>query len=161
VSASNPAFGQALIAAAEFSLFEPPVKDGHAVKMTLHRSYHFELPSEAAETGESGEIRVERELRAGQAFKSAKGLDHPLRPVWQIIPRVPLSEVAKGNKNGKAEIEVVIDEEGRFRAPKIVSASNDAFGYAAATAVSQWCFDPPMRNGEATQVRAIIPLVFK
>jgi TonB family protein len=160
-SASSPEFGKSLVAATELSIYDSPMKDGHAVKITMHRVYHFAPPAETAETGESGEITVERELRAGQTIHSAKGLDHPLRPIWQMAPRTPIAESAKEQPNKKAEIEVVIDEEGRVRAPKIISASSDALGYAAATAVAQWCFDPPTRNGEATQVRVIVPLVFK
>jgi len=160
-SASTPEFGKSLVAATELSLFDSALKDGKATKITMHRVYHFAPPADTAETGESGEIRVERELRSGHAIHSAKGLDHPLRPIWQMAPRTPIAEATNPHPNTKAQIEVVIDEEGRVRAPKIVSASSDALGYAAATAVAQWCFDPPTRNGEATEVRVIVPLVFK
>jgi TonB family protein len=160
-SASSPEFGKALVAATELSIFDSALKDGHSVNVTMHRAYHFAPPAENPETGESGEIKVERELRAGQAIRTAKGLDHPLRPIWQMAPRIPIAEAKTEHPNAKAQIEVIIDEDGRVRAPKVVSASSDALGYAAATAVAQWCFDPPTRNGEATQVRVIVPLVFK
>jgi TonB family protein len=160
-SASSPEFGKALVAATELSIFDSALKDGHSVNITMHRAYHFAPPAENPETGESGEIKVERELRAGQAIRTAKGLDHPLRPIWQMAPRIPIAEAKTEHPNAKAQIEVIIDEDGRVRAPKVVSASSDALGYAAATAVAQWCFDPPTRNGEATQVRVIVPLVFK
>lgn len=162
VSASQPDFGKALVAATEFSIFDPAMSGGHAVKTTLRRTYHFAPPAETPDSIESGEIRVERELRTGHPITTAKGLDQPLRPVWQISPNLPLALAsAKTHPTGKAQIQVVIDEEGRVRAPKIVSATNDDFGYAAATALAQWCFDPPMRGGVATEVRVIVPLVFK
>jgi TonB family protein len=61
---------------------------------------------------------------------------------------------------GQAEIEFIVDRDGRVLFPRIVSASHEDFGWAAATAVSQWRFNPPMRNGQRVEVRMSVPILF-
>ena len=61
---------------------------------------------------------------------------------------------------GSAEIEFIIDREGRARLPRIVSASREEFGWAAATAIAQWVFDPPKKNGQPVDTRVRIPVSF-
>ena len=50
--------------------------------------------------------------------------------------------------------------DGRVLFPRIVSASHEDFGWAAATAVAQWKFNPPMRNGQRVDVRMVVPVMF-
>lgn len=61
---------------------------------------------------------------------------------------------------GTAMIEIVIDREGRARLPRIVSATREEFGWAAATAAAQWVFQPPMRGGHAVDVKVRVPFEF-
>jgi outer membrane biosynthesis protein TonB len=44
--------------------------------------------------------------------------------------------------------------------PHIVSASHEDFGWAAATAVAQWKFAPPQKNGEKVEVRMKTQVLF-
>jgi TonB family protein len=73
----------------------------------------------------------------------------------------PTALKKNGRPSGQAVIEFVIDRDGRARLPRIVSASDEQFGWAAATAVSQWVFDMPRRNGQPVDVRVKIPFQFK
>jgi TonB family protein len=57
-------------------------------------------------------------------------------------------------------IEVLVDEEGRARLPRVVSATDPAFGYAAVQAVSTWWFEPPRAAGKTVVARAQIPFRF-
>jgi TonB family protein len=61
---------------------------------------------------------------------------------------------------GKAEIAFIIDREGHCRLARIVSANHELFGWAAATAVERWVFDPPKRGGQPVDVRVTIPFTF-
>lgn len=71
-------------------------------------------------------------------------------------------EAKKGSRPaGNAVIEFVVDRDGRARLPQIFTCSKPAFGWAAATAVSQWVFDAPRCNGRSTDARARIPIQFK
>ena len=54
----------------------------------------------------------------------------------------------------------VIDRDGRARLLRVKSATHEAFGWAAATAISQWVFDRPRRGGEPVDVQVTIPVPF-
>jgi outer membrane biosynthesis protein TonB len=43
----------------------------------------------------------------------------------------------------------------------VISATQEEFGWAAATAVSQWVFKIPLRAGQPADVRVRIPFDFK
>jgi TonB family protein len=57
-------------------------------------------------------------------------------------------------------IEFLVDEEGRARLPRSVTATDEAFAYAAMQAIAGWRFEPPTRGGRAVVVRVQIPMVF-
>ena len=151
VSASHPEFGAALTAAVETWQFRPATRSGTRVAVTLRVRHAFALKE-----GE-GEQRVAKAWPAGIA--TAKGLDRPLAPIWRVGPRYPASLLAE-KPAGEALVEFVIDRTGRARLPQATSASHEAFGWAAVTAISQWAFEPPLRNGEAVDVRVSIPVTF-
>jgi len=157
--ASHPSCGHALVAATEACMFKPAVLDGRAVEVHAVRKWHFTQPSAAAMPGESDEIRLLRTLKAGEAVSSAKGLDGKLKPLWRAMPVYP-SALKAESASGRGEVEFIIDRTGRARAPKITSATHEEFGWAAATAISQWVFAPPTRGGEPVDVRVRIPLDF-
>ena len=69
-------------------------------------------------------------------------------------------DVKEGVKGGETLIEILVDEEGRARLPRILSASDEAFGYAAVQGVAAWRFDPPKRGGRPVVVRVQIPFSF-
>jgi TonB family protein len=58
-------------------------------------------------------------------------------------------------------IDFVIDRDGRARLPQIISATSEEFGWAAATAVAQWVFRPPLRGGQPVDIKVRIPFSFK
>lgn len=89
----------------------------------------------------------------------AAGLDHRLKPLWRGFPLYPPS-LRDEQIKGETQIEFIIDREGRARLPRVISASRDEFGWAAATAISQWVFERPMREGQLVDVKVIIPINF-
>jgi TonB family protein len=89
----------------------------------------------------------------------SKGLDGPLSPVHQIAPFYPAALLGE-KPGGNAVIAFVIDREGRCRLARIVSATREEFGWAAATAIERWVFNPPKRNGQPTDVRVSLPVNF-
>jgi TonB family protein len=58
-------------------------------------------------------------------------------------------------------IEFFIDHDGGVQLPKIVSAKDQALGWAAATAMRRWVFDAPKRNGQPIYVRHQLAFEFK
>jgi TonB family protein len=150
--ATAPEFGAALRAAVETWAFEPTRDHGEAVMVHLRRHGGFRPLS-------ADEVRLLQALREG-TVGSAKGLDGKLVPVFRMTQVYPAALKLDGRPAGTAMIEFVIDREGRARLPRIVSATREEFGWAAATAAAQWVFQPPMRGGQPVDVKVRVPFNF-
>jgi len=153
-AASAPEFGAALAAAVETWIFSRTFDSGKAVTVALRK--HAEFKPAAADDPVA---RLAAALRAGHVG-GAKGLDARLAPAFQMPPLYPAALKAAGGPAGQAEIEFVIDRDGRARLPRVVSASREEFGWAAATAVAQWVFFPPRRGGQPVDVKVRVPFDF-
>lgn len=159
IEASAPEFGEALRAAAETWVFEKPYADGKIQEVILVKKEEFAAVPTDGVTEEDGLARVVQKLRKGE-IGGAKGLDEKLTPLYRVAPEYPRSLRGATAPKGAAEIELVIDRTGRVRAPRIVSASQPEFGWAAATAASQWVFKAPRRGGVPVDVKVTLPVAF-
>jgi acyl dehydratase len=54
----------------------------------------------------------------------------------------------------------VIDRNGRPLFPHIISATHEDFGWAAATGILRWRYQPPVKNGEKVDARVKVTVVF-
>lgn len=158
--ASQPEFGAALAAAVEASGFGRTLGDPEAPPIPLLQRYEFKAVAPDLSESTDPITRLVIALRAGQ-ISGAKGLDHRLTPIYRVPPAYPRALIsAEGGPKARAEIEFVVDREGRARLPRIISATQPEFGWAAATAVAQWVFQPPTRGGEPVDVKVRIPIDF-
>lgn len=158
--ASQPEFGQALAAAVELWGFGRIVGNLEVTSVPLIKRAEFKaVPLELKESADPI-VRLVIALRAGQ-IGSARGLDRKLTPLYRVPPAYPRALVSvEGGPQGHAEIEFVVDRDGRARLPRVTAATQPEFGWAAATAVQQWVFGPPTRSGEPVDVRVKIPIDF-
>ena len=157
--AAQPAFGLALTAALDGWAFKPALRsDGTPVAVKASIRWHFSLAPDSAIAQVTA--RLLKRLRAGDtAGMGARGLDGRLNPRDQIQPLYPT--VLLGEKpSGGATIQFIVDRTGRCRLARIVSATREEFGWAAATAVERWVFDPPRKKGETVDIRVSIPFTF-
>lgn len=151
----GPEFAAALTAAIESWVFRAAQGSDGPVPVRLKVTHPF-----AAAPG-TPEARLAELLQPGGAgVGRASGLDHKLAPLWRGFPVYPKALLA-APQAGQATIEFIIDRDGRVRLPSVVSCSAEAFGWAAATAVSQWVFEPPTRGGQAVDITVRIPVDFK
>jgi TonB family protein len=159
-AATAPGFGKALAAAVEASVFIVDSSAGNAYRLPATR--HADFPALAPDAADASDPaqRVLAALRANQVG-GAKGLDEKLTPIYRVAPEYPESARLRGVAQGHADIEFVIDRDGRARFPRVVAASDEDFGWSAATAVAQWVFRAPRRGGQPTDVRVRIPFDFK
>ncbi len=157
--ASAPEFGEALRAAVEGWGFDRPIEDNHVVGVALIKREEFK-PISIDATGEADPFaRVVQKFRRGE-IGSAKGLDEKLTPLYRVRPEYPATLKGANAPKGSAEIEFIVDRDGRVRLPRIVSATQPEFGWAAATSVNQWVFKAPKRAGERVDVKVKIPIEF-
>ncbi len=157
--AARPAFGQAVTAALEGWLFEPASgADGTPVAAKASVRWHFGLEPESAVFNATARL-LERVRANDTADMGARGLDGRLNPRYQVPPHYP-ARLLREKPSGEATIQFIVDRRGRCRMAQIVSATREEFGWAAATAVEQWVFDPPRRGGQPTDVRVSVPFRF-
>jgi TonB family protein len=159
-SATKPEFGEALVAAVEACVYLRATDGTRAVSVPLMQRAEFPAVLPGAGDDSDPVARLVAALQARQVGGS-RGLDEKLTPVYRVAPEYPGILRKKGFPAGKAEIEFIIDRDGRARLPRIVSATSEEFGWAAATAVSQWIFRAPLRNGQPADVSVRIPFDFK
>ena len=158
--ATHPEFGDALAAALETWGFARPVENDQALSVQLTKRAEFAaVPLDVEAEGVDSQIRLVRALRAG-SITGAKGLDEKLAPLYQVRPEYPQALKATGGPAGRAELEFIIDRDGRVRLPRVLSASHPEFGWSAATAVSQWIFHAPRKAGEPVDIKVKMPIRF-
>lgn len=156
-SADQPEFGLALTAALEGFTFDPALKDGKPVPNLLRFEQHFNLSDLPDSEGDS---LARLEKKHPEDIFNAAALDAPIKPVSRRKPNFPKS-VNESVTSGEAMIECLIDKKGRVRLPRIVSATEPAFGYAAVQAVSAWWFEIPHKAGKPVVTRVQIPFKFQ
>jgi TonB family protein len=146
-------FEEAMRAAVESWVFNP-ARGGQGPASVRVRVTHAFTPTAA-------DARLAELLKpGGSGVAGPSGLDQKMKPLWRGFPVYPKS-LLNDKPDGRAVIEFVIDRDGRARAPKIVEASAPEFGWAAATAISQWVFERPRRGGQPADVRVRVPVEFK
>jgi TonB family protein len=157
--ATHPEFGDALLAALESWAFARPRENNRTVSIDLTKRAEFKAVPMDAPADSDAHTRLVLALRASE-IGGAKGLDGKLTPIYQVRPEYPRGLKEAGGPAGSAEIEFVIDREGRVRLPRVVATSHPEFGWSAATAVSQWVFNPPQRSGQPVDIKVKIPIKF-
>lgn len=154
LEATRPEFGLALTAATEGFRFDPALKNGRPVASLLGFDQDFndrELPDYKADR------LLALEKKHPEKIISGATLSGSLKPVSR---RPPVFPVTAATERGSATIEFLVDEDGRARVPRIVKATDPAFGYAAVQAVASWWFEPVEKDGKRVVVRVQIPIEF-
>jgi TonB family protein len=87
-------------------------------------------------------------------------LDQP--PARKVHPEPKLApDTAKALGAGRAVVEVFIDVDGNVLLPRIISATHEEFGYAAAQAVVDWKYEAPKKGGKRTLAQGKLQIDFK
>jgi len=159
VEATKPEFGLAMVAAVEAFNFLPAMKDGKPTVALLKMEQEFNFGGFRSSVSDDDLYLFAKETKHPEKIISAKKLDAPLKPISQRSPVFPYS-VKSDFDRGSATIEILVDEEGKVRLPRITEATAPAFGYAAIQAVNDWRFEPPKANGKPAVVRAQVPFEF-
>lgn len=153
-SATDPAFGTALLERARLLTFEPAMFKGTPVAARLNLSYEFEAGSSSLDVMEAARLRMTlNETPSIQPVQENK-LDQPLTFTHVGLPRVPAAYAPPGDEPVKVFVTFYVDEEGRTHAPNVESAASPLLFSGAIKAVRQWTFQPPTVNGKPVTVFA-------
>jgi TonB family protein len=159
VKATRPEFGQALLAMIDAWRFQPAMKDGKPTQAVMDIAQEF--------SDFAGDVPVSDEAKAllyqlkqeKPALCPIKELDARPQLIAQPSPMFPSTLIGKVAE-GKAVVEFLIDHDGNVQLPRIVSATDPAFGYAAVQGVAAWKFAPLTSRGQPVDVRAKAPVEF-
>jgi TonB family protein len=156
VGSSDAAFASAFQAEIEAIEFSPPRINGRPMTSQLKERFDFsgQPALDAVARGILAELRKQK-----PAIYAVDELDKKPEPIRQPQPAYPWVLRSDG-VSGQAEIEVVIDRTGRPLFPRIVSSTNEDFGWAAATVVQRWRYQPPVKNGEKVDARLKVTVSF-
>lgn len=155
-AASDGAFARSIIAMLEATEFSPAKKGRRTVLALSTDRAHFSPEA----TLDPVARNVLAELRKNTpAIYNLNDLDARPKALVQRSAVYPRALKTDG-LTGQAEIEFIVDRDGRVLFPRIVSSSHEDFGWAAATAVAQWKFNPPLRNGQRVDARMTVPVNF-
>lgn len=153
---SDREFALAMTAMVEASDFSPARKGKRPIMAPSIERHSFN--GEASLDAEAR--RVLTEIRGGgEKILAMSELSERPIPITQSTPIYPRGQKCD-KQTGQAEIEFIISREGRVLFPRIISSSHEDFGWAAATAIAQWRFQPPVKNGANVDVRIKLPVIF-
>lgn len=86
-------------------------------------------------------------------------MDGP-RPVPAVITKPEVGDLLRKGEEGEVVVSIEVDEQGNVVSPKIISASDERYAQRTLKAVSNWKFNPIMKNGKAVRRRVEFPLKF-
>jgi TonB family protein len=155
VRANEPAFGFAAKAMLEAWQFEPV----RASQQTLTVRF-ASASSDVALDASARALLVELKKEQPDLTK-ASALDGVPWAVKTVKPLHPRDLMKRDGVSGEATIDFLVDPNGRVQLPRIVSATQWEFGWAAATALLRFEFTPPMKGGEPTATRMRLPIKFR
>ncbi|WP_334319086.1 TonB family protein [Termitidicoccus mucosus] len=153
LEATRPEFGESGRAAVEHFEFKPATLEGKPVAGVLKTEFNFDPHYD--DTG-----LYSMEMKKSDRIAGAGKLDSVPKALSQRKPVFPLG-VAPGTDSGTATVEFLIDKDGKVRLPRIKSASDPAFGYAAVQTVAHWLFEAPRAGDKTTITRVQVSVSFE
>ena len=90
---------------------------------------------------------------------SPEELDSIPEPIEIVQPQYP-QEFKDEGVVGEVRVLFYIDEQGAVRVPHVTEYTHEEFAEVALLAVSQWKFNPPMRNGRPVSILVSQPFNF-
>jgi len=156
VGSSEAAFAHAFMADLDAIEFSPPRRNGNPLMSQGRERYDF--PATPKLDAIASEILAELRKPEPKITPVAE-LDAKPEAIRKPVTTYPWI-LRSDEISGEAEIEFIIDRNGRPLFPRIVSATHVDFGWAAATAVMNWRYKSPMKNGVKVDTRVTEKIVY-
>ncbi|HEU5081477.1 MAG TPA: TonB family protein [Opitutaceae bacterium] len=143
VDATDPRFGEALVAAIKASTFQPAIDGGKAVASGNSIKWNFELP-----------------YKPGTFVQIAKLQKKPAVADVLPDPEYPASMMPL-QRNGQVVCEIDVGADGSVTNYKVVSATDADFVVAGVPIFKQWKFKPAKQGDLVVMDKKIAPLTFE
>jgi TonB family protein len=146
--------------------FDPAVVNGEARSTTSGLVFDFRpdgpVVVQRAGGPEGDALLEEADGRSSQTFeyevRELRDLDRIPAPIHIVKPAARLDPLSPPVQ---VSVDFYIDETGRVRMPAVSRSEDNALGWAAVQAVSQWTFAPPTVGGEPVTVHATQLFAFR
>jgi TonB family protein len=150
-------FADVALAAIKTWKFAPSQIKGKPIGTVVDMRFIFEMNGVVTIDRKPGVILASEQWETEGRFAfqpcPARQLDRPLQMTRVVKPAYP-KELGDQGIAGKVLVEFYIDETGKARLPTASRASNEMLAMIAITAVDQWQFEPPTRQGKPVLVCA-------
>ena len=161
---SHPEFAVELLSCVRSWEYVPAMQNGQPTGQRIQIVFHFNqkgsivsmLPAMAIQAS------LNRFFPAGLTALVCKAneLDRTPAIIEKVSPRHPGKQLDAQARNGNALIDFYIDSEGKPRMPVVMKATHEEYAIAAAEALMNWRFEPPMRQGRPIAVRMVQEFLF-
>jgi len=153
-----PEFADAAVAAIKQWRYEPARWRGDPVGTTIELIFSYEAKGVVVSTARLDEQFEAAFLRLTEgSYKyrpsTLRELDRIPTPIVTVTPQYSDKQAAKGVK-GMVTVDFYIDETGTVRMPAVSVKDDIELTALAVTALRQWKFEPPTRNGRPVLVKA-------
>lgn len=146
LNSTNPAMAEAAVAAAREWRFEPTDDPGELVTKMVRVGFRLHgvvvFPAGKSHHDQAVAESLATKLHEPVKIPALQELGTPPRALTQPMPVYP-AQLAGARRPGEASVHFFVDETGRVRLARVLSATEPEFGAAALAAVSQWRYEPP------------------
>ncbi len=164
-ASSHSAFARSSIRAIKRWEFAPRIVDGVAYASRVFVKVSYDLGRGGGGIVDASiidESMIKNKSINRQYFtvQDINDLDFEPKIIKSKSPVYPL-EMLEAEASGQVLVEFFIDTKGNVRAPGLKSSSNDYFAISALTAIRNWKFQSPIKNGKPVTARAYQPFLFE
>ncbi len=164
IEATHPLFGVEAISALQRWQVEPAIIDSRINPSRHTVEVKFRNVGLAIEKRLGGGIptREKPDSSVGTYYHTfdLNELDRIPKYLAKDSPVLPTG-IEPAEMRGLVKIEFFIDEKGKVRAPGVLMSTNDRLDDAAITAVVNWQFEPPLKDGKPVVARAVQSFLFE
>jgi len=163
-SYSHPAFAEEAVSLLRHWRYSPALVDGEPVGVRLELKIDFEARGRVISLTalESANLFMQRMVASTLArlVCTPQELDHPLEVLRAVNPPHPGKAAHATQLSGSTLVDFYVDEQGQMRMPVVVETTDMTYAQAAVSALNQWKFSSPTKQGKPVAVRVQQKFVF-
>jgi TonB family protein len=164
ISYSHPAFAEEAVSLLKHWRYSPAAIDGNPVGVRLELKIDFVASGRVISLTalEAVNSFTQRMLPTAMSKKvcTPGELDHPIEVLQAVNPSHPGKAGHASQSSGSTLVDFYVDERGQMRMPVVMESTNETYAQAAVSALNQWKFSSPTKQGKPVAVRVQQKFVF-